>query len=315
MLSSRKPTRLEERWTKPIDLLTPFKITKSDGKPLLRNSNPLSKDLLVMSQRHALSYLTADHLTLNSELSSSTSTSIMILWLRRFQYLKVFSSPSSWSMQPPLVNGTWKVFLPMIFLSRTVSWSQDHPDIHSWSIHRTRLTPGSNQESHSLPSKTVFSLSLTQTWEMLLSGHSKKVSQYSLNPLRTKLTQCLIQFLKDKLLSRVDQSSLSLLIKSSIMMINSDSTWPQDLPTLISPQNLLPKPPLLISLSHKVVSSNSSSVDLSPRSKSILKIKSKPFKKKSPWTPRSSLIMKMIFLRDLLMSKVPSLMIQILLMC
>jgi hypothetical protein len=31
-----------------------------------------------------------------------------------------------------------------------------------------------------------------------------------------------------------------------------------------------------------VVSSNSFSVDLSPRSKSILKIKSKPFKKKSP---------------------------------
>jgi len=65
MLSSRKPTRLEERWTKPIDLSTPFKITKSDGKPLLRNSNPLSKDLLVMSPRHALSYLIADHLTLN----------------------------------------------------------------------------------------------------------------------------------------------------------------------------------------------------------------------------------------------------------
>jgi len=40
MLYSKKQIRLEERWTKPTDLLTHFKITRSDGNALLKNSNP-----------------------------------------------------------------------------------------------------------------------------------------------------------------------------------------------------------------------------------------------------------------------------------
>jgi hypothetical protein len=67
-------------------------------------------------------------------------------------------------------------------------------------------------------------LSYTKLWCGILTQNEDVIKEASREiPLRTKLTQCLIQFLKNKLLSRVDQSLLSLLIKSSIMMINSDS--------------------------------------------------------------------------------------------
>jgi hypothetical protein len=80
----KKPTRLKERWTKLTDLSTPFKITRSDGKPPPKNSNHLSKGLLVMLPKLALSSLTVVHSTLSSEVNSLMSTSITISWPKRF---------------------------------------------------------------------------------------------------------------------------------------------------------------------------------------------------------------------------------------
>jgi hypothetical protein len=77
---------------------------------------------------------------------------------------------------------------------------------------------------------------------------------------------------------------------------------------------LQPKPQSLISLSHKVVWSNSFLVDLSQRNKNILKIKLQPSKRKSPWTQRYFKITKMIFLKDSQTSKDLYLTTQILLM-
>jgi hypothetical protein len=79
MLCLRKPTRQEERWTKPIDSSTPFKIIRSDGKQVPKSSNLSNKDLLVMLPKLVPSYLIADHSTLNSEPNFLMSTSIMIL--------------------------------------------------------------------------------------------------------------------------------------------------------------------------------------------------------------------------------------------
>jgi hypothetical protein len=79
MLYLRKPTKQEERWTKLTDLSTPFKITRLDGKQVPKSSNLSNKDLLVMLPKPVLSYLTADHSTLNSEPNFLTSTSTMIL--------------------------------------------------------------------------------------------------------------------------------------------------------------------------------------------------------------------------------------------
>lgn len=68
--SKKKPTRPEERWIKPIDLLTLYKIIRSDGRQVPKNSNHLSKDLLVMWPKLALSYLIAAHSTQSSEPNS-----------------------------------------------------------------------------------------------------------------------------------------------------------------------------------------------------------------------------------------------------
>ena len=61
--------RQGRRWTKLIDLLTPFKQIKLDGFKMLTNSNLLNWDLLVMLLKLALSSLIADHSTLNSDLN------------------------------------------------------------------------------------------------------------------------------------------------------------------------------------------------------------------------------------------------------